>query len=66
VNEMDQNDLNSQTSINDSNKLTIKLRYLLQIFIEAECWEMALLLSILLLDIAGKFLYNFIYVEVAV
>jgi hypothetical protein len=53
---MDHNDIKSEMNSYDSHKLSIKLRYLLQIFIEAECLDIALLLSILLLDFAGNFI----------
>lgn len=36
-----------------SQKLEVKIRYLLQIFTEASCFDLALLLSILLLDAAS-------------
>lgn len=44
---------NSSSSKREKHKLEIKMRYLLQIFTEANCYEFSLLLSVLLLDVAS-------------
>lgn len=44
---------NSSSSKREQHKLEIKMRYLLQIFTEANCYEFSLLLSVLLLDVAS-------------
>uniref|UniRef100_A0A182PVQ3 Protein RIC1 homolog n=1 Tax=Anopheles epiroticus TaxID=199890 RepID=A0A182PVQ3_9DIPT len=43
----------SKTNRRKQQKLEIRMRYLLQIFSEANCYEFALLLSVLLLDVAS-------------
>ncbi|EDS41856.1 connexin43-interacting protein of 150 kDa [Culex quinquefasciatus] len=47
------NDNISVRSKREQHKLEIKMRYLLQIFTEANCYEFSLLLSVLLLDVAS-------------
>ncbi|XP_053693851.1 guanine nucleotide exchange factor subunit Rich [Sabethes cyaneus] len=44
---------NNNITEHDQHKLEIKMRYLLQIFTEANCYEFSLLLSVLLLDVAS-------------
>ncbi|XP_058455707.1 guanine nucleotide exchange factor subunit Rich isoform X2 [Malaya genurostris] len=44
---------NNGRSDRGKHKLEIKMRYLLQIFTEANCYEFSLLLSVLLLDVAS-------------
>lgn len=44
---------NNGNSKREQHKLEIKMRYLLQIFTEANCYEFSLLLSVLLLDVAS-------------
>ncbi|KAL1395671.1 hypothetical protein pipiens_011073 [Culex pipiens pipiens] len=44
---------NNGSSKREQHKLEIKMRYLLQIFTEANCYEFSLLLSVLLLDVAS-------------
>uniref|UniRef100_A0A182XH97 Protein RIC1 homolog n=1 Tax=Anopheles quadriannulatus TaxID=34691 RepID=A0A182XH97_ANOQN len=43
----------SKSNRRKQHKLEIRMRYLLQIFTEANCYEFALLLSVLLLDVAS-------------
>ncbi|XP_058057117.1 guanine nucleotide exchange factor subunit Rich isoform X1 [Anopheles bellator] len=43
----------TKTNRRKQHKLEIRMRYLLQIFTEAHCYEFALLLSVLLLDVAS-------------
>ncbi|XP_058125788.1 guanine nucleotide exchange factor subunit Rich [Anopheles ziemanni] len=43
----------SKTNRRKEHKLEIRMRYLLQIFTEANCYEFSLLLSVLLLDVAS-------------
>ncbi|XP_049537457.1 guanine nucleotide exchange factor subunit Rich [Anopheles darlingi] len=43
----------TKTNRRKQHKLEIRMRYLLQIFSEANCYEFALLLSVLLLDVAS-------------
>lgn len=47
------NEYNDQRKVQRSLKLEIKLRYLLQLFSEADCFEISLLLSVMLLDKAS-------------
>lgn len=47
------NEYNDQKRIQRTLKLEIKLRYLLQLFSEADCFEISLLLSVMLLDKAS-------------
>lgn len=59
ANETDSNYITTIENLSSQNlhvvehKLEIQIRYLLQIFTEANCLELALLLSILLLDVAS-------------